>query len=570
MAQATVEQTGELVLGRYRPLSPIGSGGSGSVWLARDELSGREIALKIVTREGKAGSRAEREVAAAAKLHHPRCLRVLDHNWDDQHVYIAYEYVDGKTLRQRLREGELDDRHALEACAQILDALDHAHRQGIVHRDVKPANVLLAGSEEIDVRLVDFGLAQFNEAETLTALGDIPGTLAYISPERLHGGSATSAADVWAVGVILWESLAGWHPFWNGSMLETAKKIESGAAPLATLRPDLPRLLLAAIDRALHLDPAERPSAAALAKVLRSSIPRRERARQARPVSLGRSLHRPSPGRFSHALLAGVIAFSGAALFPFYPPGYEIALTLGCGLLALFAPRAGAAAVLLSLVLPLGNYSLGLAIAFAVASVAWLMVNWREPRVTLTPALGPLLAPFGALFLLPLVLLPVRNAARRAAAAALAFLVATTVAGLGERPLPLTNVAAPHSLGIEGSSAPGAVAGALLRAVADRPALVVVSTVLALAAALLPYARRYGLWGIAALSAVTIALALVPAPSVSAGPVIAGVWLTAIVLSIGRSLPTTGSRANGRAAAASGKQTQRIRTPGSEHLAVSR
>ena len=145
-------------------------------------------------------------------------------------------------MRQALRDGEIDDRRAIEVCAQILEALEHAHAHGIVHRDVKPANVLLASGTEIDVRLVDFGLAQFAEAETLTELGDIPGTLAYISPERLAGETATAAADIWAVGVALWESLVGWHPFWAGSMLETARRIETGAPPLGSMRPDLPRL----------------------------------------------------------------------------------------------------------------------------------------------------------------------------------------------------------------------------------------------------------------------------------------------------------------------------------------
>src|ERR1035437_5311113 len=271
MGDVTTAAGGELVLGRYRPLSPIGSGGSGSVWLARDERSGRELALKIVAREGKAGSRAEREAEAASRLRHRGCLRPLDFGYDDQHVYIAYEHVPGKTLRQALRDGSVDDRRAIEICAQVLEALEHAHAQGIIHRDVKPANILLAGDTEVsvNVKLVDFGLAQFAEAETLTELGDIPGTLAYISPERLAGGDSTAATDIWSVGVALWESLVGWHPFWAGSMLETARRIETGAPSLAAMPPDLPRPLLAAVASALAQDPKNRPAAGDLARVLR-------------------------------------------------------------------------------------------------------------------------------------------------------------------------------------------------------------------------------------------------------------------------------------------------------------
>src|SRR5438105_7573515 len=194
----------------------------GHVWLARDERSGLDVALKIVAREGKSGHRAEREARAASSLRHPRCQRILSLARDPSHVYIAYEYVPGRTLREAMRAGELDDRAAIEVAAQVSEALAHAHGRGIVHRDVKPSNVLLAVAPEIDVRLLDFGLAQMAEFDTLTALGDIPGTLAYISPERLQGMPATAAADVWAVGVVLWEALAGQHPFWGGDLTETS------------------------------------------------------------------------------------------------------------------------------------------------------------------------------------------------------------------------------------------------------------------------------------------------------------------------------------------------------------
>ncbi len=150
----------ELVLGRYRPLRPLGSGGSGSVWLARDEQNGLDVALKIVPREGKAASRAEREAEAAARLRHPACQRAYGFGRDSQHVYIAYEYVPGRTFREALRSGELDDASAIEAAIQILDALAHAHERGIVHRDVKPSNVLLAEGPRVSVRVLNFGLAQ--------------------------------------------------------------------------------------------------------------------------------------------------------------------------------------------------------------------------------------------------------------------------------------------------------------------------------------------------------------------------------------------------------------------------
>jgi serine/threonine protein kinase len=149
----------------------------GHVWLARDEQTGLDVALKIVPREGKAATRAEREARAAKALRHPRCQRIYALARDAGHVYIVYEYVPGRTLRQTVDSGALDDDQAVEAAVQILDALAHAHRRGIVHRDVKPSNVLVSEADGVDVRLLDFGLAQMAEFDTLTAIGDVPGTL---------------------------------------------------------------------------------------------------------------------------------------------------------------------------------------------------------------------------------------------------------------------------------------------------------------------------------------------------------------------------------------------------------
>jgi serine/threonine protein kinase len=307
----------ELVLGRYRPLKPLGSGGSGSVWLARDEQNGLDVALKIVPREGKAASRAEREAEAAARLRHPSCQRAYGFGRDSQHVYIAYEYVPGRTFREAMRSGELDDASAIEASVQILDALAHAHGRGIVHRDIKPSNVLLAEGPRVSVRVLDFGLAQIQEAETLTAQGDVPGTLAYIAPERLAGAQTTEAADVWAVGVMLWEALAGRHPFWRSSLLETARAIEVGPPPLETLRPDLPKPLLTAIGRALDVDPSRRPDAASLAGSLRLA----GRKRHGRKGG-GQTLAVPAiVPRLAPVALAALFALWTSLAIPFYPTG---------------------------------------------------------------------------------------------------------------------------------------------------------------------------------------------------------------------------------------------------------
>jgi Protein kinase domain len=518
----------ELVLGRYRPLQPLGSGGSGSVWLARDETNGLDVALKIVAREGKAGTRAEREAEAAARLRHPRCLRAYAYAGDDRNVYIVYEYVPGRTMRDRIRAGELGDEAAVEVAVQILEGLAHAHANGIVHRDVKPTNVLVADGAEVEVRLLDFGLAQFAEAETLTAAGDVPGTLAYISPERLQGEEASFAADVWAVGVLLWETLAGYHPFWTASPIETAHRIEAGPPPLETVRPDLPRPLVDAVNRAVHVDPARRPSAMQLAQRLREASTSRRRSR-GRPTLP--SLHAPPLRRVAAGFAAALFAGGAAALVPFYPAGWAFGLAALAAVTAALRPRLGLAVALAAAVLPLGNVSLGLALAYSLAAAVWIIATWRRPDEGLFAAAGALLAPFGATALLPLAFVAVRKPIWRALHTALAVLVGAVAMSLIRESLPLSDRHAPD-LRLAGSEDAGAVVTAFVRGLADRPEILTTAVVLAAVSAFLPLASRRGLWPIAALGAAAIALLLLPTAAVNPLPVVAGIWLCCLAVGL--------------------------------------
>ena len=517
----------ELVLGRYRPLRPLGSGGSGSVWLAKDEQNGLDVALKIVPREGKAASRAEREAEAAARLRHPSCQRAYGFGRDSQHVYIAYEYVPGRTFREAMRSGDLDDASAIEAAIQILDALAHAHGRGIVHRDVKPSNVLLAEGSRVSVRVLDFGLAQIQEAETLTAQGDVPGTLAYIAPERLAGAVTTEAADIWAVGVILWEALAGRHPFWRSSLLETARAIEDGAPPLETMRPDLPKSLLAAVNRALHLDPARRPDAAALAGALRVAG-RKRRSRKGRGETLVVPAALP---QLVPATLAGLFALWTAWAIPFYPAGWQFGLAALAAAAAFVRPRLGLAFALAIPVFPLGNFALGAAVLYVVVALALLVAGWRESERGFLFVLGPLLAPIAALGLLPLAGLAVRAPVRRGLQVAGAVLAAGVVAGIRGTPLPFDSSSAPN-LRVAASGDPLTVLGALWGALLDRPALAVETVVLAAVAVLLPYARARGPWPIALLGAAFLAAALLAVPTVAAVPLVVAVWATCVAVAV--------------------------------------
>ncbi len=531
-----------LVLDRYRPLRPLGRGGSGSVWLARDERTGLEIALKIVPREGKRAARAMREMEAASRLRHERCVRAYDFAGDEGHVYIAYEYVRGKTLREAIRRDELSEAAAVEAAAQVLDGLAHAHRRGIVHRDVKPSNVLLEESDEVAVRVLDFGLAQFDDADTLTAVGDVPGTLAYISPERLGGADASVASDVWAVGVMLWESLAGTHPFWGVPLPEVASTIAAGAPPLSARRSDLPRRLLAAVDSALEVDPSRRPTASQLATELREAfvaVPSPRERRKERPASRRASRPAPQPRpaapaiplahRLPPAVLAAGATAVGGALLPFWPPLVVVLLSLAAGLATLRAPRLGLAIALAAPVFPLGNVAQAAAMVYGVLALAWLAATWRDARAGLLFAMGPLLAPLGLLPLLPLAVQPARGAWRRGLQAGVGVLAAAAVAGLAGRPLPLTG-APVGDLGLAGSERPTDIVQALERVLTANTAVATTALALALIAVLLPRAVARGAWGIAGLGVLQLGLVLLWAPSIPAFGMVVGTWLLCAAL----------------------------------------
>ncbi len=519
-----------LVLGRYRPVQPLGSGGSGSVWLARDELEGDEVTLKIVAREGKAAARAEREHEAASRLDHERCLKARDFGTDAEHSYIAYEYVPGETFRHALRAGRLNDGRTVEAGAQILEGLAHAHELGIVHRDIKPSNVLLADDEDaVSVRLLDFGLALFDEADTLTAAGDVPGTLAYISPERLKGQQAGPEADVWAVGVLLWEALAGFHPYWTSSMLETAKRIQETPPSLGTARPDLPAPLIELVDRAMCRDSRKRPSATRMAAALRSAWRSRERRR--RPPKRTR---RPTPqlpaGRVAAVSLAALAAGWTAATLPFFPAGSAWIVAAVAAGLTLLRERAGLAFVLAVPVLPLGNVSMGLALAYSALALAVLVLMWGEPRGGLLIAVAPLLSPLAAVALLPIALLRVRNPVRRAAAAAVGVLTVVAVAGLGDGDLPFAPAGAPTTLRLDETESPRQAATVVAHALTARPAILAEASILAAAAVALPYALRRGYWALAGYGAGLIALSLLPAAGLAPVPAVLAASLGTAVL----------------------------------------
>ena len=510
----------------------------GHVWLARDERSGLDVALKMVAREGKAAARAEREAKAAAALRHPRCQRIYSLARDASHVYIAYEYVPGRTMREALTASRLDDRTAIEISAQVLEALAHAHGRGVVHRDVKPSNVLLAEGDGVDVRLLDFGLAQMAEFDTLTALGDVPGTLGYVSPERLLGQHATEAADVWAVGVMLWESLTGRHPFRRATLSETSRRVQAGAEPLERFRPDLPSGVHRAVAQALSLSPGRRPTAAELAHELGTPGEKRTPRKGGRvpPVSVPTPARAASlvGGRALPAVLAAVTTGWVASTLPFYPAGWPLGLALVAGALGAVLPPLGMAFALTSCFFPLANISLALAVVFAVLATGWLALSWRDARSGLLFAAGPLLAPLAAFGFLPLVAQLTRGWVRRAAQVALAVPIAALVAGLRHDALPFDGAAPPTDLDLAGSTNVRAVAATLWQELSSHPALVAEAAVLAAAAVALPYLRGKGVWPAAVFGAGLLAATALAAPALPLLPLVAAAWVTSAFLALPR------------------------------------
>jgi hypothetical protein len=246
----------------------------GRVYLARDSVLSREVALKVLDERHAETEefveRFRREAKAAASLSHPHIVAVYDYGDDERGPpYIAMEHVAGGTLKDRIRErGKLPPRVAAGVALQIATALEAAHQRGIVHRDVKPENVLV--TEEGDVKVADFGIARAAEATAVTATSTVLGSVRYLSPEQASGGEVGPASDLYSLGVVLYEMLSGEVPFEAHNPIATAMRhLTQVPAPPCEFEPRIPAALEAVTLKLLEKDPADRyPSAEALAEDL--------------------------------------------------------------------------------------------------------------------------------------------------------------------------------------------------------------------------------------------------------------------------------------------------------------
>ena len=248
-------------ISHYRVLEKLGGGGMGVVYKAEDTKLKRTVALKFLpedlSKDREALERFQREAQAASALNHPNICTIYDIDEHEGQPFIAMEYLEGGTLRERVERGPLPVLDALDLACQMAEALAEAHAHGIVHRDIKPANVMLTKAGH--VKLVDFGLARLPEMAGVTATGATLGTPAYMAPEQVRGETIDGRADLWALGVVLYEMLAARHPFPS----ESAQGIFYGVLnrapePLERLRSGLPPTLVRIVNRALTKDALRR------------------------------------------------------------------------------------------------------------------------------------------------------------------------------------------------------------------------------------------------------------------------------------------------------------------------
>ena len=261
------------VAGRYRLGARLGSGGFGTVYAAHDERLDRHVALKLIPAHGPAPERAQREALAAARLHHPGIVAVYDAGDDGDGRYLVSELVRGRTLDVLERDGALSDRDVLRVGLTLAEALGHAHERGVIHRDVKPQNVIVPDESHVAAKLTDFGVAHLAGDEPLTRTGDVVGTLAYMAPEQAAGERVDERADLYALALVLYEALAGANPVRGPTPAATARLVGTVLPALRSRRRDLPPELCAALDRALAPDPEGRGTLGDLAEALADALP---------------------------------------------------------------------------------------------------------------------------------------------------------------------------------------------------------------------------------------------------------------------------------------------------------
>jgi eukaryotic-like serine/threonine-protein kinase len=318
---------GELVIDRFRVLERIGSGGMGTVYRALDERLQRHVAVKEIP--GAGADRVLREAHAAARLNHPGIVTLYELGAFGDSALLVSELVEGQTLAELAQSGHLSDRDVAELGADVSDALEHAHSRGVVHRDVKPQNVIVRDDADAGRRakLADFGIAQLAGAPSLTATGEVVGTLAYMAPEQAEGERAGEAADVYSLALTLYECWAGANPVARPTPAATARAIGTALPSLREYRPDLPPHLTERVDACLLPAPEQRPPLDALHSALAAALPDLDGER-AVPVPDAARPDAPTAPSLLLAPLAASLASCALLAYLAGPGGHPEAATL--------------------------------------------------------------------------------------------------------------------------------------------------------------------------------------------------------------------------------------------------
>jgi hypothetical protein len=376
---------GGLVLGRYRLGARLGSGGFGTVFAARDERLDRPVAVKVVPAPGPMPERAQREALAAARLDHPGIVAVFDAGEENSERFLVSELVRGRTLAQLEREGALSDRDVLRVGLALADALEHAHERGVIHRDVKPQNVIVPFEPARSAaKLLDFGIAHLAGDEPLTRTGDVVGTLVYMAPEQAAGQRVDERADLYSLAIVLYEALAGTNPVRGAGPADTARRVGTTLPSLRRQRRDLPAELCLALDRALAPDPDDRGTLADLVDALAEALPDvDDQGGTVAPHPLeGAPARLPRLGRLVAGLAAGGLA--AAVLTAAELPAVA---AVGVAVVVAVLPRLGWLAAAGAALVALPDYA---ALIAAAAAVPPLLL-WRRPLTWSVPAAAPLL-----------------------------------------------------------------------------------------------------------------------------------------------------------------------------------
>jgi serine/threonine protein kinase len=311
---------GTLLAGKYTIVEVVGRGGMGIVYKAEDTKLKRSVALKFLppelTRDQECKERFVVEAQAAAALGHPNICTIHEINEEEGQSFIAMEYIQGRSLKAKIEKGPLAVEEALDIATQVAEGLDEAHRKGIIHRDIKSANIMV--TDKGQAKIMDFGLAKVKGGTLLTRKGTTLGTVAYMSPEQARGEEVDHRSDLWSLGVVLYEMFSGKLPFMGdheASLLYSV--VHEEPKPIKTFKPDIAPELQQIIDRSLKKKPEARYQTAG--EMLKDLTQYRERLRmeEAGVLTLGSFLQRIRKPKIAILAVIIILALCSLAVWNF-------------------------------------------------------------------------------------------------------------------------------------------------------------------------------------------------------------------------------------------------------------